>query len=158
MRSLSQGRQPPSFHPGAGSSISRGQAVDGGAVSKSGYGFLTQETEIPRARHARQGGEARVSPPEPHLAALLSPALVERSEGFEETAQASYDAGTVTGLSTEDAERFGLGGVQATIDSLDQLLRLGDPNIRDKAAWTPHRPERPAKSEGGRQIRACLRI
>ena len=29
------------------------------------------------------------------------------------------------------------------------MLRLGDPNIRDKQAWTPHRPERPAKSEGG---------
>ena len=39
--------------------------------------------------------------------------------------------------------------MQATIDSLDQLLRLGDPNIRDKKAWTPHRPERPQKSEGG---------
>ena len=32
---------------------------------------------------------------------------------------------------------------------LDELLRLGDPNVRDKAAWTPHRPERPPKSEGG---------
>ena len=29
------------------------------------------------------------------------------------------------------------------------MLRLGDPNVRDKAAWTPHRPERPPKSEGG---------
>ncbi len=101
-----------------------------------------------RATRAK-AAKPELTPLEPHLAALLSPALVERSEGFEETAQASYDAGTVTGLSTEDAERFGLGGVQATIDSLDQLLRLGDPNIRDKAAWTPHRPERPAKSEGG---------
>ena len=35
------------------------------------------------------------------------------------------------------------------MESLDQLLRLGDPNLRDKKAWTPHRPERPAKSEGG---------
>ena len=35
------------------------------------------------------------------------------------------------------------------MDSLDELLRLGDPNMRDKAAWTPHRPARPQKSEGG---------
>ena len=38
------------------------------------------------------------------------------------------------------------------------MLRLGDPNIRDKQAWTPHRPERPAKSEGGVKFQSRLRI
>ena len=34
-----------------------------------------------------------------------------------------------------------------------KLLELGDPNIRDRPPWTPHRPPRPDKSEGGRPFR-----
>ena len=113
-----------------------------------------------RATRAK-AAKPELSPLEPHLAALLNPALVERGEGFEDRGQAAYDAGPATALSAEEMERYGLsepagddkpkgfGGAQATIDSLDELLRLGDPNMRDKAAWTPHRPERPPKSEGG---------
>jgi len=118
-----------------------------------------------RARASRPD----VQPLAPHLAALLNPALLP--EGFGEAPQAGYDVGAATGLDEGDLERYGLagepsagqsprsngkadaegegGGVQATIDSLDQLLRLGDPNLRDKKPWTPHRPERPEKSEGG---------
>jgi excinuclease ABC subunit B len=40
-------------------------------------------------------------------------------------------------------------GVTATAESLDALLREGDPNIRGRKVWTPHRPARPDKSEGG---------
>jgi excinuclease ABC subunit B len=104
-----------------------------------------------------------VKPLSPHLAALLNPALIdERSgygaDGFSEAPQAAYDPGSLTGVDAELAGKLGLdgrsgggalNGAQATISSLDQLLRLGDPNLRNKAAWTPHRPERPAKSEGG---------
>jgi excinuclease ABC subunit B len=104
-----------------------------------------------------------VEPLAPHLAALLNPALISENasyDGFEDAPQAEYDPGSVAGLDAEHAARLGLdkgapdgprgfGGAQATIDSLEQLLRLGDPNIRDKKAWTPHRPERPVKSEGG---------
>jgi excinuclease ABC subunit B len=105
-----------------------------------------------------------VEPLSPHLAALLNPALIEEthydSSGFEEGPQAEYDIGAVTGVDDQLADKLGLdkavldgprgfGGAQATTDSLEQLLRLGDPNIRHKAAWTPHRPERPVKSEGG---------
>ena len=43
----------------------------------------------------------------------------------------------------------GLSGAQATIESLKDLLELGDPNLRAKKPWTPHRPTRPDKSEGG---------
>jgi len=118
-----------------------------------------------RATRAK-AAKPKLSPLEPHLAALLNPALVGLGAGFEEAAQAAYDSGALAGLDTADVEKYGLcgatlgsfaqdsnpgahRGVQATIDSLDQLLLLGDPNIRDKQAWTPHRPERPAKSEGG---------
>ena len=106
----------------------------------------------PRSTRAK-ASRPDVSPLEPHLAALLSPGLVA---GFEEAPQAAYEADGVSGLTDEEIEKYGLGegvagggGVQATIDSLDQLLRLGDPNLRSQQPWTPHRPERPPKSEGG---------
>jgi excinuclease ABC subunit B len=44
-------------------------------------------------------------------------------------------------------------GVAATAEALDTLLREGRPEFRgaqgDAAVWTPHRPPRPEKSEGG---------
>ncbi len=43
----------------------------------------------------------------------------------------------------------GMTGAAATADSLQALLAAGDPNIKQGAAWTPHRPHRPDKSEGG---------
>ena len=47
------------------------------------------------------------------------------------------------------AHPYGMTGAAATADSLAALLVAGDPNIRQGAAWTPHRPHRPDKSEGG---------
>ena len=43
----------------------------------------------------------------------------------------------------------GMTGAVATADSLAALLVAGDPNIRQGVAWSPHRPDRPDKSEGG---------
>ncbi len=90
-----------------------------------------------------------MSPIAPHLQALLNPGLAERQAGFEEAGQSSYDAGAATGVEDEPAGRLdlgGAGGVAATMESLEQLLKLGDPNLRDRPPWTPHRPERPQKS------------
>src|SRR5580700_6411629 len=78
-----------------------------------------------------------------HLAALLNPALVEKPAGFAE-APAVYES---------EAHPRGMTGASATIDSLKELLEHGDPNIRDRPTWTPHRPARPQKSEGGRRFK-----
>ncbi|HMK80887.1 MAG TPA: DEAD/DEAH box helicase family protein, partial [Xanthobacteraceae bacterium] len=40
-------------------------------------------------------------------------------------------------------------GVAATAQSLEALLREGRPEFKGAVAWTPHRPARPEKSEGG---------
>ena len=81
-----------------------------------------------------------------HLAALLNPALVDKPQGFAEAPQAPFEA---------DASGHPRGetGAPATIESLKTLLELGDPNLRERPPWTPHRPERPAKSEGGRRFK-----
>jgi excinuclease ABC subunit B len=49
----------------------------------------------------------------------------------------------------EAAHPFGMSGAAATAESLQALLEAGDPNIKAGVAWTPHRPSRPDKSEGG---------
>ncbi len=87
-----------------------------------------------------------------HLAALLNPALVEGKtqgfgDGFGEAPQRRFEA------PGPDNHPRGLSGATATIESLKTLLELGDPNIRNRPAWTPHRPPRPDKSEGGRAFR-----
>src|ERR1700716_666785 len=43
-------------------------------------------------------------------------------------------------------------GVAATADSLDKLLREGRAEFREAGTWTPHRPPRPEKSEGGQRL------
>ena len=45
-----------------------------------------------------------------------------------------------------------MSGAAATAESLKALLDHGDPNIRNRPPWTPHRPPRPEKSEGGRRF------
>ncbi len=102
-----------------------------------------------RAKAARP----EVAPLAPHLAQLLNPAL---APGFEEARQAEYDASDAADLADPEVQKWVLGdlppaggGVQATTESLAELLRLGDPNLRHTTPWVPHRPERPPKSEGG---------
>ena len=43
----------------------------------------------------------------------------------------------------------GITGSAASNDALERLLRSGRPEFANDKAWTPHRPPRPEKSEGG---------
>ena len=98
-----------------------------------------------RAKAARP----EVTPLGKHLAALLNPALNARQPGVSEAAQAEYDSARSKPLHHPP----GMIGVAATVESLKELLERGDPNIREKKPWTPHRPPRPDKSEGGQRFR-----
>ncbi len=89
-----------------------------------------------------------------HLAALLNPALVTpglvpgaKPDGFGEMPQQKFES------AAPESHPRGLSGATATIESLKSLLEQGDPNIRNRPPWTPHRPARPDKSEGGRAFR-----
>ncbi|HEY4863827.1 MAG TPA: excinuclease ABC subunit UvrB, partial [Xanthobacteraceae bacterium] len=90
-----------------------------------------------------------ITPLGKHLAALLNPALNERQPGISEAAQAEYGPPRSKPLRHPP----GMSGVAATVESLKDLLERGDPNIREKKPWTPHRPPRPDKSEGGLEFR-----
>jgi excinuclease ABC subunit B len=94
--------------------------------------------------------------------------------GFDEAPQAHYGtSATVPMLDPELARQLGLPtaeddeealarpprskmealGVKATADALEALIREGRPEFRkddgSMKVWTPHRPPRPEKSEGG---------
>ena len=57
----------------------------------------------------------------------------------------------VAGMDTslEDAGALAPGAVTATVDALSALIESGNPLFKDGKIWTPHRPARPEKSEGG---------
>ena len=99
------------------------------------------------------GPKSKASRPEvhplgEHLAELLNPALVApKTQGFGEAPQPKFE-----GAFPESHPR-GLTGAAITADSLKALLEEGDPNIRNRPPWLPHRPPRPDKSEGGRRFR-----
>ena len=102
------------------------------------------------AKSASRPTRAKASKPEvhpldEHLAALLNPALVEKPSGVAEAPQTPY--------AIADSHPRGMTGASATVDSLKVLLEQGDPNLRDRPPWTPHRPDRPPKSEGGRKFK-----
>ena len=129
----------------------------------------------PKLPSPKPTGRAKAAKPDvvplgEHLAALLNPALNVPRQGFEE-AQAGFDADTPSRIdaklaallkldATADVDSAppaapptshprGMVGASATAHSLQALLEAGDPNIRTGEAWTPHRPSRPDKSEGG---------
>ena len=100
--------------------------------------------KAPKSASGRKSPHSKAARPEvtplgEHLAALLNPALNQRQLGVSE-AQTVYHPPGVT-------------GAIATVESLKDLLERGDPNIREKKPWTPHRPPRPDKSEGGQRFR-----
>src|SRR5712672_3236800 len=95
-------------------------------------------------------------------------------QGFDEAPQANYGtAATIPALDPELAKQFGFTteeedaaalarpprnkmealGVAATADALESLIRDGRPEFKGDDGqvkiWTPHRPPRPEKSEGG---------
>ncbi|MDX8456137.1 excinuclease ABC subunit UvrB [Mesorhizobium sp. VK9D] len=56
-------------------------------------------------------------------------------------------------ISLEDAETMTSSGVTATVAALSALIESGNPLHKDGVLWTPHRPARPDKSEGGIAIK-----
>ena len=99
------------------------------------------------------GPKSKASRPEvyplgEHLAELLNPALVQpKPHGFGEAPQPKFES------PAPESHPRGLTGAAVSADSLKALLEEGDPNIRNRPPWLPHRPPRPDKSEGGRRFR-----
>jgi excinuclease ABC subunit B len=114
----------------------------------------------------------RPTPLQPFPQPVVAPYAPRLSEqkGLEEAAQANYNTSASIptldpelakqlGYTTEEEDNAALArpprnkmealGVQATADALEALVRDGRPEFKEAKVWTPHRPPRPEKSEGG---------
>src|SRR5262245_7638625 len=92
------------------------------------------------------------------------------TKGFDEAPQSDYVAKQPVTINTKLAEALGYrmpgdeeddesaapSGVTASAQALERLLREGRKEFNDQAQagaiWTPHRPPRPEKSEGGKPL------
>ncbi len=92
-----------------------------------------KKVEIAASKSARGTSMGGTSDPKTRAAAGLNP---------------------VAGLdvSLEEAGSLATGAVTATVEALSALIESGNPLFKDGKLWTPHRPARPEKSEGGLRI------
>ena len=77
---------------------------------------------------------------------------VVRADGAPAFSDEMKMGGGLDGLSEADTQTSSM-GVEATALALKALLESGNPLFKDEKLWVPHRPERPAKSEGGIRFR-----
>jgi excinuclease ABC subunit B len=63
--------------------------------------------------------------------------------------QAGMSAVSGMEISFEEAQELAPNGVTATVEALSALIESGNPLFKNGKLWEPHRPTRPAKSEGG---------
>jgi excinuclease ABC subunit B len=126
---------------------------------------------LPDRNMTRNVKAARAAPLRPNP---QPPGARTETQGFDEAPQANYGtAATIPTLDPELAKQLGFTteeedaaamarpprnkmealGVAATADALDALIREGRPEFKGEGGevkiWTPHRPPRPEKSEGG---------
>ncbi|MHA6686606.1 excinuclease ABC subunit UvrB [Mesorhizobium sp. A556] len=110
-----------------------------------------------RAPKADTGKSPKPSKKVPERSASPSRSSRGTSMGGAASARERTAAGLnpVAGLdiSLEDAETMASGGVTATVAALSALIESGNPLHKDGVLWTPHRPARPEKSEGGIAIK-----
>jgi excinuclease ABC subunit B len=166
--SATRGFPPPNPPPQAGEG-SRRQAPGAderttpGANAQNEPGNAQPASPLPLAGEGQGGGLS------------ASPAFnVASSPGLEEAPQANYGTSATIptldpelakqlGFTTEEEDAAALArparnrmealGVAATADALETLIRDGRPEFKGEdgrlKVWTPHRPPRPEKSEGG---------
>ncbi|NLS15686.1 excinuclease ABC subunit UvrB [Rhizobium sp. P40RR-XXII] len=92
-----------------------------------------KKVEIAASKSARGTSMGGSTDPKTRAAAGLNPV-----SGMDTSLENAANAGTA---------------VTATVEALSKLIESGNPLFKDGKLWTPHRPARPAKSEGGIRIR-----
>ena len=92
-----------------------------------------KKVEIAASKSARGTSMGGSTDPKTRAAAGLNPV-----SGMDTSLENAANAGTA---------------VTATVEALSALIESGNPLFKDGKLWTPHRPARPNKSEGGIRIR-----
>src|SRR5262249_45336694 len=101
--------------------------------------------EAPQAPYR---GTAPLGELDPDLAQALG---LQDGDGGEDGALAPAGSDETATKDSRLATFRGVTGASATLRALETLLREGRPEFSERP-WTPHRPPRPAKSEGGQRL------
>ncbi|WP_159591682.1 excinuclease ABC subunit UvrB [Chelativorans xinjiangense] len=130
--------------------------------ARQGRPPVAPDGALPRDAEGAQEKEGRSEPRSGDSVSKKMKKIPERSAAPGKTARGTSMGGAasakeraaagmmpVAGLdvSLEEAEGLSSSGVTATVAALSRLIEGGDPNLA--SAWTPHRPPRPEKTEGG---------
>jgi excinuclease ABC subunit B len=118
---------------------------DARRMAESGFG---------EKRSARGGSLGGSNDPRTRAAAGLNPvagldiSLEEAERLNAESANRNKKRAAANDEAT-GVDNLASGAVTATVDALAKLIESGNPLFKDGKIWTPHRPARPEKSEGG---------
>jgi excinuclease ABC subunit B len=127
---------------------------EGGTQGSTTFSPSTRE-----AAGRAAGGEAKSARPKKIPERSSAPTKTARGTSMGGAASARERAAAglnpVSGLDValEDAAGLSNSGVTATVAALSALIESGNPLHKDGQLWTPHRPARPEKSEGGVAIK-----
>jgi excinuclease ABC subunit B len=115
---------------------------------------IASEADTPAAPASTKGRAAKKIP-EKSAAATRTARGTSMGGAASPRDRAAAGLNPVAGLDValEDADKLASSGVTATVAALSALIESGNPLHKDGQLWTPHRPARPEKSEGGIPIR-----
>jgi excinuclease ABC subunit B len=112
------------------------------------------ETGLVDKRSSRGASLGGSNDPRTRAAAGLNPVAgldisLEEAERLRKLEKKSASSRGETGTEEAALQDGPSAGVTATVAALSKLIESGNPLFKDGKIWTPHRPARPEKSEGG---------
>ena len=112
------------------------------------------ESGVGEKRSARGGSLGGSNDPRTRAAAGLNPVAgldisLEDAERLNAESASRNRKRTAANDEATGTDNLASGAVTATVDALAKLIESGNPLFKDGKIWVPHRPSRPAKSEGG---------
>ncbi|RUM96917.1 excinuclease ABC subunit UvrB [Pseudaminobacter arsenicus] len=156
-----QGR--PAVAPDGASSRSKPRSGDSASAKKkkipersSAASRTARGTSMGGAASARERAAAGLMPVSGLDVSLEdAEALLEslRLKGGKRDRASAGQAASAEPSAQRDTGVSGSSGVTATVEALSRLIESGNPLHKNGKAWTPHRPARPEKSEGGVAIK-----
>jgi len=112
------------------------------------------ESQIGDKRSSRGGSLGGSNDPRTRAAAGLNPVAgldisLEEAERLNKESARRNKTRVAANDEATGVDNLASGAVTATVDALAKLIESGNPLFKDGKIWTPHRPARPDKSEGG---------
>jgi len=112
------------------------------------------ESQVGDKRSARGGSLGGSNDPRTRAAAGLNPVAgldisLEEAERLNKESASRNKQRVAANDEATGTDNLASGAVTATVDALAKLIESGNPLFKDGKIWTPHRPARPDKSEGG---------